>query len=88
MSGPQSTVLIEAVDFGVLPVASFAGVAKTAAVQRPTTSTIISRVAISGRWCLVCISSNACCRRALYHLASRQGFRGPQMKIVDIQVHF
>ena len=47
--------LIGAVDFGVLCIASFAGVAKTALAQQPMRMSIIPRVAISGRWCLVSI---------------------------------
>lgn len=53
----------------------------------PTTLSIIPRVAMSKRWCLVTVSGNAC-HLGLYHQASGWGLRGPQMKIAEIQVYF
>ena len=75
--------LIGAVYFGVLT-----GAVQTAPAEGPTTRTIIPRVAISGKWCLVSISHSACRRRGLHRLASGRGLRSAQIKIVEIQVIF
>jgi len=38
--------------------------------------------------CLVSIPHNGGCHRGSCHLVSRWGLRDPQMKIVEIDVHF